>query len=72
MKKKITVKQMGARIYIRDIDIKSLKPLLQICGVEIHEVVGRKQTGLPRHYISISNILEFTQALRKDYIIIII
>lgn len=72
MKKKLVVKQQGNRIYIREIDVKRLTPLLRISGISVHTAPKGKHTGAPRSYISITDSFKFLEAVRSDYIITII
>lgn len=72
MKKKLVVKQQGNRIYIREIDVKRLIPLLKLSGISVYTSHQGKHTGAPRSYISITDSFKFLEAVRSDYIITII
>lgn len=69
MKKKILVQKSDNRIYLRDIDIKELKPLLSLANIEIHTSQQGKYTGVPRHYIDLDKGFAFLLSLTNDYII---
>lgn len=72
MKKKLTVRQQGNRIYIRQIYLKELKPILKLANITLHETDEGKHTGVPRHYILITDLFKFIECTRNDYIINII
>ena len=72
MKEKILILRKDDRLYIKDIDLKKLKPLLQLANIEVHTTEQGKHRGKPRHFISITNGLNFVLSLTSDYIIEII
>lgn len=69
MKRKILVLRQGNRLYLKDIDIKELKPLLRLANIEVHTTEHGKYTGAPRHYIPMNEGLTFILSLTSDYII---
>ena len=69
MKRKIIVLRQGNRLYLKDIDIKELKPLLKLANIEVHTTEQGKYTGAPRHYIPMNTGLSFILSLTSDYII---
>lgn len=72
MKHKIIIKRVENRLYIRDIDLKELKPLLSLANITVHETDTGKYTGVPRHYIHMNTGIRFILSLTSDYIIEIV
>ena len=72
MKKKLLILKQDNRLYIKDIDLKQLKPLFELAHIEVHTTLKGKYTGCPRHYIQLSQGLDFILSLTKDYTIEII
>lgn len=72
MKRKIVIKQSRNRLYIRDIDLRRLKPILNLEGISVYTSQEGKHTGAPRHYIEITQGFKLIELLRHDYIVTII
>lgn len=72
MKKKLTVRQVDNRIYIRQVYLKELNSVLKLAGIKLHETDEGKHTGVPRHYILVNDLFKFIECTRNDYIINII
>ena len=72
MRKKLLILRCEDRLYIRDIDLKELKPLLKLVNIEVHTSEEGKYTGVPRHYINLAEGIKFILSLTNDYIITII
>lgn len=69
MKRKILVLRQGNRLYLKEIDVKELKPLLKLANIEVHKSEIGKYTGAPRYYIDMNTGLQFILSLTSDYII---
>lgn len=72
MKKQLTVRQIDNRVYIRQIYLRDLKPILELAQITLHETQEGKHTGVPRHYILVTDLFKFIECTRNDYIINII
>lgn len=72
MKKKLVIRQINNRIYIRQIYLKELKSILKLAQIEIHETDEGKHTGVPRHYILLTDLFKFIECTKDSYIINII
>ena len=72
MKKKLLILKDGDRLYIKDVDLKNLKPLLDLVQIEVHTTEQGKYTGKPRHYISIAKGMNFLLSLTSDYVVEIV
>ena len=72
MKKQLTVRQLDNRVYIRQIYLRDLKPILELAQITLHEAQEGKHTGVPRHYILVTDLFKFIECTRNDYIINII
>ena len=67
MKKRLILLKQDDRIYIRDIDIRTLKPLLNLANIEIKTSEIGKHTGVPHHYIPLATGFPFLLSLTKDF-----
>ena len=72
MKKKLVIRQIDNRIYIRQIYLKELKPILKLSQIQVHETDEGKHTGVPRHYILLTDLFNFIECTKDSYIINII
>ena len=72
MKKKLLILKDGDRLYIKDIDLKELKPLLDLVHIEVKTTEQGKYRGQPRHYISIAKGMNFLLSLTSDYVVEIV
>jgi len=72
MKKKLLILRNENRLYIKDVDLKELKPLFKLAHIEVHTTPEGKHTGCPRHYIDLNKGLDFILSLTKDYTIEIV
>lgn len=72
MKKKLVIRQIDNRIYIRQIYLKELKPIFKLSQIELHETGEGKYTGVPRHYILVTDLFKFIECTKGSYIINII
>lgn len=72
MKKTIVVRQIENRVYIRQVYLNELKPLLELFHIDLYETQEGKHTGVPRHYISALDLFRFIESTKDDYIIKII
>ena len=71
MKKRLFLYKDGNRLYLKDIDLYDLRPLLNLVKIPVHVSPHGKYTGEPQHYILITDALKFILSLTDDYIIII-
>ncbi len=69
MKEKLIVKQDGNRLYIRQADLKKLKPMLNLAQIEVHKTELGKYTGRHRYYIDLYEGFKFLETVTSDYII---
>lgn len=67
MKKRLIFMRQDERIYIRDIDVKELKPLMKLANIELKTTEQGKYTGAPRHYLPLSSGFAFLVSLTSDY-----
>lgn len=72
MKREITVKQVGTRVYLRSVDMKSLRPILNIAGIELRYVDNFRSLHTPKYYIDANELFKFLQTARQSFIIKII
>ncbi len=67
MKEKIVVLQRDDKIYLRQVDVKRLKSVLNLANIEVQETSHGKYTGVPRYYIPITQGFKFIQSIISDY-----
>ena len=69
MKKEITVKQIGTRVYLRSVDISNLKPILNIAGIQLKINFQFRTQHVPKYYIETNDLFNFLQTARSNYTI---
>ena len=72
MKNKLVIRQDGDRVYIRQVYLSQLKPILKLANIELHTTEQGKHTGVPRHYILLTDLFKFIECTKDSYIINII
>lgn len=69
MKKEIIVKQIGTRVYLRGMDIPTLKPVFNIAGIKLYTNPEFKHQHVPKYYIEVNDFFNFLQTARSNFII---
>lgn len=70
MKQRIVLLIRDERVYLRELDIKTLKPLLDLAKIKVKTTQKGKYTGAPRHYVPLDDVFFFL-SLDSDYEIVI-
>lgn len=70
MKRRIVLLIREDRVYLRELDIKLLRPLLDLAKIKVKTTQKGKYTGAPRHYVLLDDVFFFL-SLDSDYEIVI-
>lgn len=75
MKQKLVLKISGHKVYIRQVDYKTLKNRLEMSRIHVYDdgtKRGKTSGTIPHYYILISDLIKFIEVAQPSYIINII